>query len=91
MHLERTSSGNDDRRVWSEATDAALDVTEFFHPHIRSESTLRQDIANLVGGVTFLRTSELESYPVSKDRRVSMGDVRKGTSMDEYRGALNPF
>lgn len=88
MHLQRPRRRHNDNRVRRKARNSALNVAELLHAHIRTESTLSQDIANTVGRITLLRTRKLQRHPVRQDRRVSMRDVRERPSMHKHRRSL---
>ena len=48
VHLQGTSGSDDDGTVGLETTDAALDVAELLHAHVRTEATLRKHVSNAV-------------------------------------------
>ena len=51
MHLQCAGGRDDDGCVGFQAAHAALDVAELLHSHVGTETTLCQDVANLVRGV----------------------------------------
>ena len=61
-------------------TVATLDVEEFLHSNVRSETCFRDNKP--------LPANELESNEVSENRGVAMSDVCKGTGMNKHWGSL---
>ena len=88
MHLERPCSRDNNSSIGLQSTHAALDVGEFLHTHIGTEAALSEDIANPVGRVTFFGTSKLQGDAVSKNGRVSVGDIGKWSCVNEDGGTL---
>lgn len=48
MHLESTSSSNNNCGIRSEPADTTLDVTEFLHAHVSAEATFSQNVTNAI-------------------------------------------
>lgn len=88
VHLESTGSSDDDGSIRLEATGSALDVAEFFHSHVSSETTLSQDIADAFRAIALLGTRQFKGDLVSENGRVSVGDVGERSSVDKDGGTL---
>src|SRR5205814_7256758 len=75
--LERTYGRDEDDRARREVPDAADDVQELLHPHVRAEPALGDDVV-----------AELLPHEVGDERVVAVRDVREGAAVDERRLAL---
>ncbi len=75
--LERAHRRDENDRIGSQVADAAGDVEELLHPHVRREPGLRDDVV-----------AELERDPVGDEGVVAVCDVREGTAVDERGLAL---
>ena len=77
VHAQGPHRGHQHRHVGNEAAVAVDDVKELFGPQVRREPALRDDV---VGG--------FQGQLRGQDRIVAVGDVGKGTAVDERRLAL---
>ena len=75
--LERPHGRHQHDRIRSQVADAAGDVEELLHPHVRREARLRDDVV-----------AELERDAVGDERVVAVRDVREGAAVDEGGLAL---
>ena len=75
--LSALHRGDEDDRARREVADAADDVHELLHPHVRAESGLGDD-----------DVAELQRDPVGDERVVAVGDVRERPAVDERGLAL---
>src|SRR5437764_753324 len=75
--LQRLDSGDEDDCARREAADAADDVHELLHPHVRAEAGLGYD-----------DVAELQRDAVGNQRVVAVGDVRERPTLDEGGLAL---
>lgn len=88
VHLQRASRRNNDRRVRLEAAHATFDVAELLQAHVSAEASLSENVADVVGGVTFLCAGELQSNLVGENRRIAVCDVGERAGMNKDRRAL---
>ena len=70
----------------SQHTSERLELT--LHSNVGTETGLGDDISGSAGIVSLFSTGELESDPVGNDGRVSVGNVGKGTGVNEDGGSL---
>ena len=75
--LERTNRRDEHDRARPQAADAAGDVEELLHAHVRGEAGLGDDVV-----------AELERDAVGDERVVAVRDVRERPAVDEGRLAL---
>eukprot|EP01137_Pigoraptor_chileana_P008991 Opistho-2@56591 len=80
VHLERPDGRDKHDAVGTKTTVPALDVEELLHSNVRTESSLCNNIS--VG------TGEFECDAIGNDRRVSVGNVGKGTRVDKHGRSL---
>lgn len=83
VHLESSDGCDNDDSVGLKARSAALDVAEFLHTDVSTETSLGDDVAIVVLWLALLNASQLERDFVSKDRRVAVGNVGEGAGMNE--------
>lgn len=88
VHLECTSSSDNDSGVWHEPTHTTLDVAEFLHAHVSTETAFSEDITDTVCRVTLFCAGKFQSNTVGKNRRVAMCYISKGTSVNKNRRSL---
>jgi hypothetical protein len=81
VHLQRSDSSDDDATSRFMTARAALDVAEFLEPNVRAETSFRDHDA--------LLADHAESDVVGDDRRVAVGDVREGATVDQNGGGLH--
>ena len=75
--LQRLHGGDEDDRARPQVADAADDVHELLHAHVRAEAGLGHD-----------EVAQLERNPVGDERIVAVGDVGEGAAVDERGLAL---
>ncbi len=75
--LERAHRRDHDDRVRTDPADAADDVEELLHPHVRAEAALRDD-----------ELAELQPHAGRDERAVAVRDVRERAAVDERRLTL---
>lgn len=67
VHLECSDGGDKDHSVRGQARNSSLDVAEFLHTDIGTESSFSDDITVSVLVISLLDTSELECDSVGND------------------------
>ena len=67
-------------------TSGRVELT--LHSNVGTETGLGDDVSGSAGIVSLFSTGELESDPVGNDGRVSVGNVGKGTGVNEDGGSL---
>ena len=77
VHLERAHGRDQHRGVGAHAALAALDVEELLGAHVGAEARLGHDVVGQAG-----------RHAVRDHAAVAVGDVREGSRVHEYRGAL---
>ena len=77
VHLQPAEGSHEDGECRLEACRAALDVVELLCTKVRTEACLRDRVVGV-----------RQRHAGGEDRVAAVGDIRKGTAVDEGRGML---